>query len=265
MSTLSIKQRAQPRADMPDIDRYTAWRIGCSPRVLGSSGTHVVPALPGRHPQLLEPLAATHPDVICIFERPGVSILRVHRSPSRAVESLLGRVPADSAAGPDQIVALARGPVHRHLREPYLYVSEVNVRRVSTRAARQLLPSDANALNELHGAIDPQQRWYVEIDHPVVFGLFSDDRLVSAASHFLFQDFHVAAAGVLTHPEYRRRGFGTAVVSAAVAWALERRFAVEWSTSESNLGSLGIARRLGFEPYASETEIRIGEAGSGAA
>jgi RimJ/RimL family protein N-acetyltransferase len=105
----------------------------------------------------------------------------------------------------------------------------------------------------------------VELDHPIVFGRFASDLLVAAASHFRFEDFGVAAPGVFTHPEYRRLGYGTAVVSAAVSWALERSFLVEWSTSESNIGSLAVAEKLGFRPYAVETEFRIGESRSPAA
>lgn len=77
------------------------------------------------------------------------------------------------------------------------------------------------------------------------------------ASHFLFEEDHIAAAGVLTHPDFRRRGWGTAVASAVVQWAVDRGWIVEWSTIATNLGSLGIANGLGFSAYATETELRI--------
>jgi predicted GNAT family acetyltransferase len=122
---------------------------------------------------------------------------------------------------------------------------------------RQLTSEDRALMDALHAAIPPHQRWYVEIDHPIVFGYVVAQRLVAVASHFLFKEDHIAAAGVFTHPDFRRRGWGTAVASAVVQWALDREWIVEWSTTTTNLGSLRIANSLGFSEYATETELRI--------
>lgn len=224
-----------------------------------SSGTHVVPALPGVHPWLPIPYAATNADVICLFQRADLSIVRVHESPSRAVKRLLERLPSKEPVQPELIDALSEGAANSYLPEPFLYLDSTSFQPVSSANVRVLNSRAGEAFRELHAAIEPRQRWYVELDHPIVFGLYRDDRLMAVASHFLFEDFGIAAPGVLTHPDYRRRGYGTAVVSAAVAWALERGLIVEWSTDESNFGSLAIAHRLGFQLFALETEFRIGE------
>jgi RimJ/RimL family protein N-acetyltransferase len=226
---------------------------------MSSSGTHVVPALPGIHPWLPVPYAATQADVICLFQRADLSIVRVHESPSRAVKRLLERLPSREPVQPDLISVFSEGEVNSYLPDLFFYLERTSFQPVSSANVRVLGSREVEAFNQLHAAIDLRQRWYVELDHPIVLGLFSDDRLVAVASHFLFEDFGIAAPGVLTHPDYRRRGYGTAVVSAAVAWALERELIIEWSTNESNLGSLAIAHRLGFQPFALETEFRIGE------
>jgi len=240
------------------IGTYTAWRIGCTPELLETPGTHVVPSVPGQHKWLMDPIAATEPDAICLFRLNGVSILRTHVSPSPKVREILDRLPANGSVSPADIEALIEGECRRYGDDPYFYLGKKDFRPVDAEGIRRLNPDDNQAMERLHEAIDPGIRWYVEIDHPIVFGLFSEGELVSVASHFLFDEYGIAAAGVLTHPEYRRRGFGTAVVSAAIAWALERDYIVEWITNESNLGSLGIARRVGFRRYAAETEFRIG-------
>lgn len=64
-----------------------------------------------------------------------------------------------------------------------------------------------------------------------------------------------AEAGVETAEEFRGRGFGTRV---AAAWALAVRNSGRiplYSTSWSNHASLGIARKLGLIPYASDWSL----------
>jgi GNAT superfamily N-acetyltransferase len=241
-----------------DLDDYTAWRIGCDPKLLRTPGTHVVAAVPGRHEWLGDPFAATDPDAICLLERRGVSVVRTSVTPGSRVTALLERLPSDHAVSADEIAGLVDGELRRYGVDLYLYVGESSFRSVPTDGVRQLGPGDADHVAGVHAAVDPRMTWYVEIDHSVVFGRFVGNTLVSIASHFVFPGHGIAAAGVLTHRDHRRRGHGTAVVSAAVVWALEHGLVCEWVTDETNLASLALARRLGFEDHEHETEFRLG-------
>jgi RimJ/RimL family protein N-acetyltransferase len=241
-----------------DIERYTAWRIGCEQRLLATAGTHVVTAALDRDPRLLVPYAARYPDVVCLTRRGAVSLLRTHPEPSDDVQRLLRRVPTTNALEADDLPGLCDCPVYRYSPEPWFFVDGGSFTPVAAAGVRLLQASDAPAMAEFHQAIDPKQRWYVELDHSGVCGRFEGQRLVAVAGHFVFYELGVAAAGVLTHPEHRRRGLGTSVVSAAVQWALDRKLVVEWCTNERNLGSLGIVRRLGFRRDSVDTEFRIG-------
>jgi GNAT superfamily N-acetyltransferase len=243
-----------------DLDEYTAYRLGCDAALLRTPGTHVIPAVPDRHEWLLDPWAAKEPEAVCLLEREGVAIVRTHRTPGPLVSTLVGDLPREGTITADDIEALLAPPFRRAGVDPYLYIADETFRPVATEGVRRLGPEDAPLLAELHAHVDPRMTWYVEIDHPAVFGRFDGGSLVAVASHFLFEEFGIAATGVLTHSEHRRRGHGTAVVSAAVAWALERGLVCEWITNETNVASLALARRLGFELHEIETEFRLGTA-----
>ncbi len=54
--------------------------------------------------------------------------------------------------------------------------------------------------------------------------------------------------GIHTHPDYRRRGLATLTVAAAVDYCLSCGFkSVGWHCNENNLGSIGVAEKVGFE------------------
>lgn len=54
--------------------------------------------------------------------------------------------------------------------------------------------------------------------------------------------------GIHTHEDYRRRGFATLTAAAAVDYALSNGFRqVGWHCDEYNLGSIGVAEKVGFK------------------
>jgi len=61
---------------------------------------------------------------------------------------------------------------------------------------------------------------------------------------------HAGDPCVLTHPEFRGRGYGTAVVSSVVAEALEEGKLLLYQTLEANRGAVQLAVNLGYEQYA---------------
>jgi predicted GNAT family acetyltransferase len=85
---------------------------------------------------------------------------------------------------------------------------------------------------------------------------FEGPRIVAMAGYRPWS----ATAGdpcVLTHPERRRSGCGTAVVSQVVASALERQKTVLYQTLEANEPAVRLARRLGYQPYATHVAVRL--------
>lgn len=86
----------------------------------------------------------------------------------------------------------------------------------------------------------------------VFYGVFADDRLVSAAgTHLVSPSYGVAAVGnVFTHPGYRGRGFGTATTSAVLEELVRRNIDdIVLNVSQSNDAAIRIYERLGFTRY----------------
>jgi RimJ/RimL family protein N-acetyltransferase len=55
--------------------------------------------------------------------------------------------------------------------------------------------------------------------------------------------------GVLTHPAFRRRGLGRAVVAAICRWCGTRAVLPLYRCDAENAGSRGVAQAVGFRPY----------------
>lgn len=91
-----------------------------------------------------------------------------------------------------------------------------------------------------------------QVKHGVFCGIFASDRLVAAAgTHLVSPTYSVAAVGnVFTHPDYRGRGYGTAVTGAVVAELLRQGIRdVVLNVGQDNAVAVHIYERLGFERY----------------
>jgi predicted GNAT family acetyltransferase len=62
---------------------------------------------------------------------------------------------------------------------------------------------------------------------------------------------------ILTHRAHRGRGWATATTSAVVGRALQEGKLLLYQTLETNMASISIARRLGFEQYARHVAVRL--------
>jgi GNAT superfamily N-acetyltransferase len=241
-----------------EIHRYTAKRLACGLDDLTRSGTTIIPAVPNTDPRLPRTAAVHDPQIVAIFRCGDTAIVRVHRQPSPAVVRVLHALPTARAIEPHEILRLSYVNARPHgPPDHYLYLDPGRFCPRASDASRPLTSEDWALMATFHAALPPHQRRHVAMDHPIVFGYVVQQQLVAAASHFLFAEDHIAAAGVVTHPEFRRRGFGKTVSSAVVQWAVDREWIVELGTNATNLGSLGIAHGLGFREYATETELRI--------
>ena len=62
---------------------------------------------------------------------------------------------------------------------------------------------------------------------------------------------------VLTHPDFREQGHGAAVVSRVAEAGFGAGILPIYQTLRSNTGAVAIARKLGYEDYASNWAIRL--------
>jgi GNAT superfamily N-acetyltransferase len=116
----------------------------------------------------------------------------------------------------------------------------------------RLGPSHSDQLMALYACGEGNAFGPSQIQRGVFYGFFSDGCLAAAAgTHLVSPTYGVAAVGnVLTHPDYRGRGYGTASTSAVVAELLRLGIRdVILNVSQDNAVAIGIYERLGFERY----------------
>nr|MBC7245062.1 GNAT family N-acetyltransferase [Chloroflexota bacterium] len=89
----------------------------------------------------------------------------------------------------------------------------------------------------------------MQLEQGVFYGIFAEGRLVAAAgTHLVSPTYHVAAVGnVFTHPDYRKRGFGTMLTSTVVAELLQQGITdIVLNVNQDNVIAIGLYERLGF-------------------
>ncbi|MCD2526864.1 MULTISPECIES: GNAT family N-acetyltransferase [Providencia] len=103
---------------------------------------------------------------------------------------------------------------------------------------------EASSEDDLEGAS-------VELDHWLVYGLFSNDQLIAVASMYPWDDEKLAIAdlGVLTLSEHRGKGHARELASAICKVALEKGYQPQYRCQLDNTASLALANSLGLIPY----------------
>jgi GNAT superfamily N-acetyltransferase len=228
---------------------FWAAHLGCRDVQLVRPGTSVVRNGPG----LAGYRGAT------AFLRPPACVLAV---PEDWYGPVAGRLAHRPPAAVFDVALLGRmfGPaVDRVVGPAWLgYADATDHRPAPTRGTRLLEAQDRPQLRRLAAACGPTAWEHSGIDpeRPPVFGCFAGDTLAAAGmlepwGHRLL---HV---GIVTDPAYRGRGYGKAVVSTMTAHGLALDGVVQYRTLEANLASVGIARSLGFQPFARTLAIRL--------
>lgn len=113
---------------------------------------------------------------------------------------------------------------------------------------RRLRPDDLPAMAAL-AALGGLAAWRdAVIEHGPAFGAFVDDRLVAmAATHFATPDV-VEIGNIVTHPDYRRRGFASACTSALTQACFGLAPRVYLMVLADNEPAYKAYRALGFWP-----------------
>ena len=129
---------------------------------------------------------------------------------------------------------------------------------VGPRGTRLLTREDDPALLRLCDAAGEEAWEHSSIvpERPSNFGCFVEGELVSAGT-LVAPSPRLRNVGILTHPAYRRQGYGRAVVSCMTAHALAEGAVGHYQTLMANSGSKAIALSLGYVQYATALAVRL--------
>ena len=215
------------------------------------------------------------------FLRPGIQVVAHHRlahyqgawlfrhhaslclsMPPSLVEAVQTAVPAhtmESLFSEAGIRALFGARIEKIVGPAYQgYVERPQFRAGPHPGVSVLSRADQAALHRLADACegDACEDSGIAFDDPHLFGCFLDHRVVAAA-RYRPGWAETAHIGVVTHPAYRGRGYGRAVVSAATAEGLDAGFVVPYQTLLGNAPSVALASGLGYQRYATHLAVQL--------
>jgi GNAT superfamily N-acetyltransferase len=126
-----------------------------------------------------------------------------------------------------------------------------------THSARALNFDDASALDALRQSCAPTEWEHggSPLDHPCS-GVVLEGELVAIAGYETW-GATIAHISVVTHPEFRGRGFGRSAVAHVATRAISVGLLPQFRALESNYASIHIAESLGFCAYARSLAVRF--------
>ena len=224
-------------------NRYWASHLGCAPEDLFSEPLRIL----NHSPDL-----ADYDGVFALFRGGGAT---VSLPPNRAdaIRPLLTGLGKDCSS---DALAEALQPVAEKIIGPaYIgYCAEVDPPMHPARAlnpegkpALQALQQVCNATEWEHGGSSTENP---------CSGAFADGKLVALAGYEIWGGT-IAHISVITHPDYRDRGFARSAVAHLAARALEAGLLPQYRTLEANYASIRISESLGFQPYARSLAARF--------
>jgi RimJ/RimL family protein N-acetyltransferase len=236
-------------ASLQAVVAFWAAQLGCSEARLGQPGTSVVPNGPG---------LADYRGATVVF-RPPACVVAVPADWHEPVASRIGQRPPSEVFDVLLLRRVFGAAVDRVIGPAWLgYADASDVRPTPTMGTRLLTDQDQPELRRLASACGPTAWEHSGIDpeRPPVFGCFAGESLAAAGMLERWGDrlWHV---GIVTHPGYRGRGYGKAVVSAMTAYGLAAGGVMQYRSLQANLPSIGIARALGFRRFALTLAVRL--------
>jgi GNAT superfamily N-acetyltransferase len=228
---------------------FWAAHLGCSEVQLAQPHTSVVRA----GPELASYRGAT------VVFRPPACVLAVPADWYAPVISRIGRRPPAAVFDATLLRQVFGAAVDQVIGPAWLgYADTSDFRPAPTLGTRLVTDQDLPELQRLAAACGPTAWEHSGIDpgRPPVFGCFADEVLAAAGMLEWWGD-RLLQVGIVTHPGYRGRGYGKAVVSAMSAYGLATGGVMQYRTLHANLPSVGIARALGFRRFALTLAVRL--------
>ena len=235
------------------VDAYWAAFFGCAPDALRRADSHVV-----AHVGLGDyrgAYAMTFGDAAPIVSVPPAS-LDLARSVARRWNAETVNSPADLRALLGARAGDAIGPAVVSYVDPtpdHGLAADSNVRVLHPSE-----PAHRTAVERLSTACTPTEWAHggSALEVTPAFGAFHGAFLVAMASYEVWGE-RLAHIAIVTHPDFRGRGFGRAAVARLTAYLGDQRLIPQYRTLATNVAALRVATSLGFVPYARSMAVRL--------
>jgi len=232
------------------IDSRWADMLGCRVEHLKKPGLHITAHGPGLSD--FEGVMALRRGPACVVSVPPALMSQVFPRLSRFTpEEVFDRNVLGALLG-DQVAAVI-GPAYQG------YVDDTDFRPADPLTARLLTYVHIPALHRLESACKPEEWAASGIDpqRPPLFGCFTFGSELASAAMLEERVEGILFVGVITHPDYRGSGYGSAVVSFATDHGLAAGGILHYQTLEANIHAVAIAHKLGYQQYASTLAVRL--------
>ena len=236
-------------ASLEAVVAFWAAHLGCGDAQLAQPRTSVV----RNGPDLADYRGAT------VVSRPPACVLAVPDDWYELVASSVGHRPPAEVFDVSLLRQVFGAAVDKVIGPAWVgYADASDFRPAPTMGPRLLADQDLPALRLLADACGPTDWEHSGIDpaRPPLFGCYADAALAAAGMLRPWGD-RLLHLGIVTHPGYRGRGYGKAVVSAMTAHGLAAGAVVQYRSLQANRASLEIARALGFQPFAHTLAVRL--------
>ena len=137
------------------------------------------------------------------------------------------------------------------------YIAYAEAATQPVHPVRALVPEDAPALKVLQQSCDATEWEHggSAIEHPCS-AVFLGGRIVALAGYEIWGG-SIAHISIVTHPDFRNRGFGSSAVAHLAGRAIAAGLLPQYRTLQSNRPSIRVAELLGFHSYATSTAVRL--------
>jgi GNAT superfamily N-acetyltransferase len=161
--------------------------------------------------------------------------------------------------GTENLAAWLGAPLSLKWRDLVYYATRPQPAPAAALDLRALGPEDAPLLADLQAQCSARELELAQIsmDDLSVTGWFAGDRLAGVAS-LLQTTPDIFDIGVLTHPDARGRGIGVALTTHLRNLVTGRGDVAQYTTMESNRGSVRVAKKCGFDLFVLEEGYAIG-------
>ena len=227
-------------------------RLGCSLRILAEPGTTLQPAERNRESRTLA-VTVWHAGEHAVVQAPSALL--------RLIRARLATLPPQTTVEAEDLVgALGHSGTVSNEVTRFHYLNPETFQPVDPPGGyrlRTLKRDDRFALSTLQDACEPEAVDEAEVSVEDTIGMvcLQEDRIVAVATGFWFLSF--MDIGVLTHPDFRRRGLGAAVVTALAKWCQVRGITAQYRYDARNTGSRRLAETLHFEPMIRQERLDV--------